>query len=277
MSQRIMKSLVAVVLFLSVFSLVSGTITTLKVITTSSISSGSSSDGTTTTPKIITTSSISTRSSPDGIFTTASPNASVSITLTQNTTEGNNQTRFEAETSTNPYSNTTADNITSPSTNKIITTLSKASNTSDETGISYASTSKTPSAAIQPTNIHPTLQQATKKTGIQLEESATKKSSINPKSNSNTQEQEDEKKQQTLNRKGLLIGVGCVVAVIVSVVLVFLCKICRKKPQAAENAGSKVSPQNKESVKLLSVKTSPADSDVKRMALPHQLDYIDEC
>ncbi|XP_063314647.1 endomucin-like isoform X2 [Pelobates fuscus] len=270
-----MKSLVAVVLFLSVFSLVSGTITTLKVITTSSISSGSSSDGTTTIPKIITTSSVSSGSSPDGIFTTASP--SVSITLTQNTTEGNNQTKFEAETSTNPYSNTTADNITSPSTNKIITTLSKASNTSDETEISYASTSKTPSAAIQPTNVHPTLQQATKKTGIQLEENATKKSSINPKSNSNTQEQEDEKKPQTLNRKGLLIGVGCVVAVIVSVVLVFLCKICRKKLRAAENTGSKVSPQNKESVKLLSVKTSPADSDVKRMALPHQLDYIDEC
>ncbi|XP_066430073.1 endomucin [Eleutherodactylus coqui] len=77
------------------------------------------------------------------------------------------------------------------------------------------------------------------------------------------------------SKKGIYIGVGCVLAAVVLVVLIFLYKMCQKKPPAAENREVKVSAQTKESVKLLSVKTATPYSDSKRMS-PNQMESI-EC
>lgn len=71
------------------------------------------------------------------------------------------------------------------------------------------------------------------------------------------------------SKKGIIIGVGCVVAAVVFVVLIFLYKMCQKKPPAAGNNEIKVSAQTKESVKLLSVKTATPYSDSKRMSSNH--------
>ncbi|CAN2388943.1 hypothetical protein PRIEUP_LOCUS16889 [Pristimantis euphronides] len=74
---------------------------------------------------------------------------------------------------------------------------------------------------------------------------------------------------------GIIIGVGCVLAAVVFVVLIFLYKMCQKKPPADEHREVKVSSQTKESVKLLSVKSATPYSDSKRMS-PSQLESI-EC
>ncbi|XP_075057283.1 endomucin [Mixophyes fleayi] len=84
-----------------------------------------------------------------------------------------------------------------------------------------------------------------------------------------------EKQSSTKNKNGIVIGVGCVLAVIVLVVLVFLYKICQKKAPASENTGLKVSAPNKESVKLLSVKTATPYTDAKRIS-SNQMEFI-EC
>ncbi|XP_069832899.1 uncharacterized protein [Dendropsophus ebraccatus] len=78
------------------------------------------------------------------------------------------------------------------------------------------------------------------------------------------------------SKKGIIIGVGCVLGAVVFVVLIFLYKMCQKKPPAAETSEIKVnrSPQTKESVKLLSVKTATPYSDSKRIS--NQMESI-EC
>ncbi|XP_077134006.1 endomucin isoform X2 [Ranitomeya variabilis] len=76
-------------------------------------------------------------------------------------------------------------------------------------------------------------------------------------------------------RKGIIIGIGCVLAAVVFVVLIFLFKMCQKKTPAAENSEIKVSTQTKENVKLLSVKTATPYSDSKRMT-SNQMESI-EC
>ncbi|XP_077133995.1 endomucin isoform X1 [Ranitomeya variabilis] len=77
------------------------------------------------------------------------------------------------------------------------------------------------------------------------------------------------------SKKGIIIGIGCVLAAVVFVVLIFLFKMCQKKTPAAENSEIKVSTQTKENVKLLSVKTATPYSDSKRMT-SNQMESI-EC
>ncbi|XP_069599737.1 endomucin isoform X4 [Ranitomeya imitator] len=77
------------------------------------------------------------------------------------------------------------------------------------------------------------------------------------------------------SKKGIIIGIGCVLAAVVFVVLIFLFKMCQKKTPAAENSEIKVSAQTKENVKLLSVKTATPYSDSKRMT-SNQMESI-EC
>ncbi|KAM4807731.1 endomucin [Rhinophrynus dorsalis] len=88
---------------------------------------------------------------------------------------------------------------------------------------------------------------------------------------------DDSKTMSPLKGKGFLIPVSCVVVVIGIVVIVFLYKMCQRKPPAAESTGPKVSAQNKESVKLLSVKTATPDSDMKRTTPAHHMEFIAEC
>ncbi|XP_044158360.1 endomucin isoform X2 [Bufo gargarizans] len=76
-------------------------------------------------------------------------------------------------------------------------------------------------------------------------------------------------------KKGIIIGVGCILAAVVFVVLIFLYKMCQKKPPASENSEIKVSTQTKENVKLLSVKTATPYSDSNRIS-SDQMEFI-EC
>lgn len=84
-----------------------------------------------------------------------------------------------------------------------------------------------------------------------------------------TDEEGEVKPLAAKSKNGIIIGVGCVVAAVVFVVLIFLYKMCQKKPPAAGNSEIKVSAQTKESVKLLSVKTATPYSDSKRMSSNH--------
>ncbi|XP_063774605.1 endomucin isoform X9 [Pseudophryne corroboree] len=76
-------------------------------------------------------------------------------------------------------------------------------------------------------------------------------------------------------KKEIVIGVGCVLSVIVLVVLVFLYKMCQKKAPVSENTELKGSAQNKDSVKLLSVKSATPYTDAKRMS-SNQMEFV-EC
>ncbi|XP_075705880.1 endomucin [Rhinoderma darwinii] len=92
----------------------------------------------------------------------------------------------------------------------------------------------------------------------------------------NVKDEKDKAQPIALKSKtGIIIGVGCILAVVVLVVLIFLYKMCQKKPPAAENAEIKVSAQTKESVKLLSVKTATPYSDSKSIS-SNQMESI-EC
>ncbi|KAM3937181.1 endomucin [Leptodactylus fuscus] len=90
-----------------------------------------------------------------------------------------------------------------------------------------------------------------------------------------TKHKDEEKTEPSKSKKGIIIGVGCVLASVVFVALIFLYKMCQNKPQATENNEVKVSAQTKESVKLLSVKTATPYSDSKRMSA-NQMESI-EC
>ncbi|XP_056422568.1 uncharacterized protein LOC130362316 isoform X2 [Hyla sarda] len=87
----------------------------------------------------------------------------------------------------------------------------------------------------------------------------------------------EEQPTTSKSKNGIIIGVGGILAAVVLVVLLFLYKMCQKKPPAVEYSEEKVnrSSQTKESVKLLSVKTATPFSDSKRMS-SNQMESI-EC
>ncbi|KAM4706642.1 endomucin [Discoglossus pictus] len=97
-------------------------------------------------------------------------------------------------------------------------------------------------------------------------------------SGNNSDQPASEAKNSKANPKGIIMVVCIVLAVIVSIVIVaFLYKMCKRKPPAVENTGAKTSAQNKENVKLISVKTSPQESDGKRTSHNSQMDMFAEC
>ncbi|XP_053559460.1 uncharacterized protein LOC128649926 isoform X2 [Bombina bombina] len=80
------------------------------------------------------------------------------------------------------------------------------------------------------------------------------------------------------SKKGIVTVVCILLAVIISIVIaVFLYKICQRKTPVVEQAGTKTSAQNKENVKLISVRTSATDSDLKRTSHSLQADMFAEC
>ncbi|XP_053317527.1 endomucin isoform X2 [Spea bombifrons] len=240
-----MKPLGAAVLLLAVVNQAWGNGTTTTTLTTSNVTHLTSLQGTTVT--VIPTINRSTTSSTSLKEITSRPSrGTTTLTQTFSTTEGNK---------TLPTTVNTTVSISTDATRHVSSTLSSGS------------FSKTQSAVTRPSSTD----LATQST-IESERGDSGKTdpSFNPEKELKPEE------SPTLNRKGLLIGVGCVVAVIIFVVLIFLYKICQKKPQEPENTGAKVATQNKESVKLLSVKTSAADSDLKGTNSPHHTDYIVE-
>ncbi|XP_075465292.1 endomucin isoform X2 [Ascaphus truei] len=100
---------------------------------------------------------------------------------------------------------------------------------------------------------------------------------MSPKASDSKMENKNTKPTDAPSFSSIWTAVCIALGVIVSIViLAFLCKMCQRKTPAVQHTGTKTSAQNKESVKLLSVKTSTPDSDVKRIAPPLQLEFNDE-
>ncbi|XP_053317526.1 endomucin isoform X1 [Spea bombifrons] len=263
-----MKPLGAAVLLLAVVNQAWGNGTTTTTLTTSNVTHLTSLQGTTVT--VIPTINRSTTSSTSLKEITSRPSrGTTTLTQTFSTTEGGNHpTNFtNLNVTATSFVTQPTGNKTLPTTVNTTVSISTDATRHVSSTLSSGSFSKTQSAVTRPSSTD----LATQST-IESERGDSGKTdpSFNPEKELKPEE------SPTLNRKGLLIGVGCVVAVIIFVVLIFLYKICQKKPQEPENTGAKVATQNKESVKLLSVKTSAADSDLKGTNSPHHTDYIVE-
>ncbi|XP_073445442.1 endomucin isoform X2 [Dendrobates tinctorius] len=198
----------------------------------------------------------------------SSPTPSPDIPMTSTSDLRDNQTKNETE-ETIKASNTTDEyhpaNSRTLLTNGNLTTISWTTTISSHVNI-------TPSDATMDNN---------STTGQDHNFQSLDVSSDNLPTERKGTKQDDRKDQEgdapppSNSKKGIIIGVGCVLSAVVFVVLIFLFKMCQKKNPAAENSEIKVSAQTKESVKLLSVKTATPYSDSKRMT-SNQLESI-EC
>eukprot|EP00079_Xenopus_tropicalis_P014547 XP_004911155.1 PREDICTED: endomucin isoform X1 [Xenopus tropicalis] len=96
----------------------------------------------------------------------------------------------------------------------------------------------------------------------------------------NTGDKENTENKNTEQRSpmmGFIIPLSSILVPFLIVVSVCLYKMCQGKSPVAESAENKLSAQNKESVKLLSVKSSDIDSDLKRATPSNHTEFIAEC
>ncbi|XP_041435608.1 endomucin-like isoform X2 [Xenopus laevis] len=298
--QRTMKSPAAAVLFLVLFNLVLESDTTDPINTPTVLTPKQESD--TTNPKSSSTSDDPTPKTDADSF--AQPDATTATTITTTATAVNNTKTGAASTTVagNTSITSTAGSITTAKNEVAIPTV--AGNTStDQTSVANNgsegvsdSTKATPMLSTSvsrdpnttkgisstPSEGNSEFKGTTQKTGntsLGLNDKSVlrengENSTTKPSENDQTLK---EMEQSSIKLTGLAIPLSCILVPILLVVAVCLYKMCQKKSPAAESTDTKLSAQNKESVKLLSVKSSATDSDLKRAMPSHNTEFIAEC